>query len=120
MDLPTSVDGALDSQLSQLQALITDLVNRMTAARVAGNDAEVQRLRQDYLSLTAQAAALRSRANASGAPPEILVKLDAVSDTLLQAGRDVYGGFSALLKWTPYLVLGMLVVLGLYLYRKAR
>lgn len=96
----------------------------MIAAKNAGNMAALDQFRAQYKVLSAQLAALRVQANQADAPSDFMQRLDAFSSAVIDQGKklgaavdNTLTGASLLVKWLPWIVVGVIVVVGIAVYK---
>jgi hypothetical protein len=114
-----------DDQLAYLQSQIDALATVASTAKQLGDRATLAWALLHYRELSAQAYQLRQQANARGYPAGFLVALDHVSDVATQVGKETLGlaedfgrGAVGILHWLPWLVVGLLLVVGIAFYRR--
>lgn len=109
--------ASVDIQLAQLQGQLNDLAKSMQLAQASGQLVALAAFKVQFRELSAQAATLRGKANASDAPGLFVRAFTAFSNQAITVGKaigepvgDLLGSASTIFKMLPFLVL--LVVAG--------
>lgn len=92
-------------------------INQATAAAIArGDTTAVEVLRSNFRSVAAQVAALKAEALAADMPSDFMLTLDRFGDEVVHVGKqlgEAAGNALDVLKYLPYIAVGLVVIVGL-------